>query len=127
MLLSTLLHYLSHIECFAVYTKLHYLSHILGTAAGCASSCDQGPGAGGGLTTCTMGVKRFVSHGLADVVCSVGMDRGAGDRGHTGNRGGEGGVPHLDNLLTRCKTDTYINTCTVIRYIHVPVHKYTSY
>lgn len=99
---------LSHIECVAVYTELRYLSHILGTAAGCASCRDQRPGAGGGLTTCTMGVKRFVGHGLADVVCPVGMDRGAGDRGHTGNRGGEGGVAHLDNLLTRWKTDIHI-------------------
>lgn len=55
-----------------------------------------------------MGVKRFVGHGLADVVCPVGMDRGAGDRGHTGNRGGEGGVAHLDNLLTCWKTDIHI-------------------
>lgn len=55
-----------------------------------------------------MGVKRFVGHGLADVVCPVGMDWGAGDRGHTGNRGGEGGVAHLDNLLTRWKTDIHI-------------------
>lgn len=91
-----------------MYTELHYLSNILGTAAWCAPRCDQCPGAGGGLTTRTMGVKRLVGHGLADVVCSVGMDRGAGDRGHTRNCGGEGGVAHLDNLLTRWKTDTHI-------------------
>lgn len=55
-----------------------------------------------------MGVKRFVGYGLVDVVCFVGMDRGVGDRGYIGNRGGEGGVAYLDNFLICWKIDIYI-------------------
>lgn len=83
---------------------LRYLSHILRAAAGSVAG-DQRAGAGRRLTTGTVGVERLVGHGLADVVGPVGMDGGAGNRGHTGDGGGEGGVAHLDNLLARCKTE----------------------